>query len=330
MTKVLMGSGGMSSGVVTIAEVLKNSGYATGLIGKWHLGYAGSSLPNCQGFDEFYGHRGGKIDFFTHRDDAQKQRGNSMGKHDFYENENEIFPQGYSTDLFTKRAIGFLEQHKDRPFFLFLAYNAPHYARKGVLQAPDHYINKFTNDKSKPTMREVYAAMVNCMDDGVGELLACLKRNNMEKNTIIVFVSDNGADPEHGGSNAPLSGGKRSTQEGGLRVPMIAKWPGNLIAGTTSTEVLHMIDLFPTMLSAAGIQKPQELTLDGFDALDCMKGISKIPERALFFGAHTVRMGKWKLSDSKLYDLDEDSQETRDLSAEQPEVFTKLNALIDR
>ncbi|MEY5012334.1 MAG: hypothetical protein RLZ22_853 [Verrucomicrobiota bacterium] len=330
MTKVLMGKGGMSSSVVTLPEVLKSSGYATGLIGKWHLGYTGTSLPNNQGFDDFYGHRGGKIDFFNHKDDAQKERGNPMGKHDFFENEHEIFPQGYSTELFTKRAIGFLEQHKDQPFFLFLAYNAPHYARKGVLQAPEPYVRKFAKDKNKPTMRELYAAMVSCMDDGVGEVLACLKRNEMEKNTIVIFVSDNGADPEHGGSNTPLSGGKKSTREGGLRVPMLAQWPGHLVSGTTSKEILHMIDFFPTMLSVAGAEKPQGLKLDGCDALECLKGVSKIPERALLFGSQTVRMGKWKLSDSKLYDLDEDPQETRDLSAEQPDVFTKLNALIDR
>jgi len=113
----LMGEGGLPAEAVTIAETLKASGYTTGLIGKWHLGYEGETLPNRQGFDEFYGHRGGKIDYFTHHDTAQKIKGSKDGKHDFYENEKEIFPEGYSTDLFTERAVSFVDRHKAEPFF---------------------------------------------------------------------------------------------------------------------------------------------------------------------------------------------------------------------
>jgi len=330
MTAVLMGRGGMASEVVTIAEVLKNSGYATGLIGKWHLGYGGESLPNAQGFDEFYGHRGGKIDFFKHTDDSQKVVGNPMGKHDFYENNKEIFPEGYSTDLYTRRAIQFVESHRQQPFFLFVSYDAPHYARKGVLQAPQSHVSKFTKNKDKPSMRELYAAMVNCMDDGIGELLACLDKNGMEANTFMMFVSDNGADPKHGGSNTPLSGGKWTTKEGGIRVPMIAKWPSRIPAGITSTEIFHMIDLFPTMLSVAGISKPQQLTLDGCDVMECLMGKSTIAERPLFFGKNTIRKGKWKVVDSKLHDLEKDPGENHDLSAEYPEVLKELKSLGER
>ena len=330
MTNVLMGRGGMASEVVTIAEVLRDSGYATGLIGKWHLGYGGGSLPNAQGFDEFYGHRGGKIDFFKHTDDAQKVVGNPMGRHDFYENDKEIFPEGYSTELYTKRAIQFVERHRQQPFFLFVSYDAPHYARKGVLQAPQGHVSKFAKNKDKPTMRELYAAMVSCMDDGIGELLACLRENKMEANTFVMFVSDNGADPQHGGSNTPLSGGKWTTKEGGIRVPMIAQWPDRIPAGSTSTEILHMIDLFPTMLSVAGISKPQKLTLDGCDVLECLMGKSTLPERPLFFGKNTIRKGKWKVADTKLHDLEKDPAENHDLAAEHPEVFKEIKALSER
>ncbi len=328
MTEVLMGHGGLASGVVTIAEVLRASGYATGLVGKWHLGYDGASLPNSQGFDQFFGHRGGKIDFFKHTDNAQKAAGDPAGRHDFFANEEEIFPQGYSTDLFTKRAIEFVEDHRKQPFFLFLAYNAPHYAKKGTLQAPENYVSRFAKDKSKPTDRELYTAMVSCMDDGIGELLACLRRNGLEENTLVVFVSDNGADPGHGGSNKPFSGGKWTTKEGGIRVPMVAQWPGRIPSGTTTADALHMIDFFPTMLSIAGIPKPQDLSLDGVDVLECLKGHCNLPERALFFGKNTVRKGKWKIAGPRLYNLDQDPQEAHDLAKQEPATFQNLASLI--
>ncbi len=323
----LMGEGGMPADAVTIAETLKTSGYATGLIGKWHLGYEGDTLPNRQGFDEFYGHRGGKIDYFTHFDTAQKVKDNKDGKHDFYENEKEIFPNGYSTDLFTNRAISFLDQHKTKPFFLFLSYNAPHYARPGVLQAPESYLKKFDKPNSNKK-RPVYAAMVSCMDDGIGKVLDAVKRNGLEENTIIMFVSDNGGDPSSGGYNTPFSGMKWSLKEGGIRVPMIMKWPGNLPAGTTTKETLHMIDCYPTMLAAAGIPAPTSDKIQGGNVLDVLKGKTNAPDRALFFGKDTVRKGKWKLSGANLYDLETDPQEKIDLAATQPKALEELQALI--
>jgi arylsulfatase B len=146
----------------------------------------------------------------------------------------------------------------------------------------------------------------------------------------VMFVSDNGADPKHGGSNTPLSGGKWTTKEGGIRVPMIAKWPSRIPAGSTSTEIFHMIDLFPTMLSVAGISKPQQLTLDGCDVMECLMGKSTIAERPLFFGKNTIRKGKWKVVDSKLHDLEKDQGENHDLSAEYPEVLKELKSLGER
>ncbi len=327
MTKVLMGKGGMSSKVVTIAEVLRRSGYATGLVGKWHLGYAGASLPNSQGFDEFYGHRGGKIDYFKHTDSAQKVPSDPMGKHDFYDNNREIFPKGYSTDLFTRRALKFVTDHKKHPFFLFLAYNAPHYARRNVLQAPDKYVRRFASGR-KPSNRQLYAAMVSCMDDGIGELLACLKKSGLDRDTIVMFISDNGADPKHGGSNNPLSGGKWKRSEGGIRVPMIAQWPGKLPGGATVRDAVHMIDLFPTMLAVAGVGPPRGLKLDGLNVLDVMKRRATLPQRPLFFGKDVVRKGKWKLMGSKLYDLNADPREKRDLAKKHPEVVGELRRLL--
>lgn len=320
----LMGKGGMKADAVTIAEILKKAGYATGLVGKWHLGYTGDALPNRQGFDEFYGFRGGKIDYFLHTDTAQKVEDSKLGKHDFYENETEIFPEGYATDLFTSRAVDFVERHREKPFFLFLAYNAPHYARPGVLQAPDHYIRRFAKGE-KPTPRELYAAMVSCMDDGIGKLLDCLEKNGLADNTIVMFISDNGADPSNGGSNAPLTGGKWKYDEGGIRVPMIVRWPGVLPAGATTREPIHMIDLLPTLLPAAGIQLPPDLELDGLDVLAALKGNAKLPSRPLFFKNQTVvRKSKWKLKASQLFDLEADPRETEDLALRHPEVLDQI------
>ena len=323
----LMGEGGMPGDVVTIAEILKSAGYTTGLIGKWHLGYEGDMLPNRQGFDSFYGHRGGKIDYFTHRDTAQKIPGSKEGKHDFYENEKEIFPEGYSTDLFTDRAVSFVEEHKQEPFFLFLSYNAPHYARPGVLQAPESYRKKF--DQPNPNkQRPIYAAMVNCMDDGIGKLLEAVKRNGLDDNTLIVFVSDNGGDPSNGGYNTPFSGMKWSLKEGGIRVPMIIRWPGKLPAGKTNREIVHMIDMLPTMVAAADLTVPPAAQVRGSDMLPVLKGEATAPERPLFFGKDTVLLGKWKLSKATLYDLEADPQEKSDLAAAHPEVVAKLQALL--
>lgn len=323
----LMGEGGLPAEVVTIAETLKSGGYTTGLIGKWHLGYEGNTLPNSQGFDEFYGHRGGKIDYFTHFDTAQKVKGSKDGRHDFFENDKEIFPEGYATELFTDRAVGFVDRHKEKPFFMFLSYNAPHYARPGVLQAPESYLEKLDAPDSNKK-RSIYAAMVRSMDDGIGKVLDAVKRNGLEKNTIVLFVSDNGGDPSNGGSNTPFSGMKWSLKEGGIRVPMIMKWPGHLPTGTTTREILHMIDCYPTMLVAAGLPMPQEAKLPGSNVLGVLKGKASAPDRPLFFGKDTVRKGKWKLSGANLHDLEADPQEKVNLAADQPKVVEELQTLI--
>jgi arylsulfatase A-like enzyme len=322
-----MGKGGMPGSEVTVAEVLRDAGYATGLIGKWHIGYEGDRLPNAQGFDYFYGHRGGKIDYFKHTDTAQKEKGNPLGKHDFYENDRQIFPEGYSTHLFTKRAIQFVQDNKQTPFFLFLAYNAPHYARPGVLQAPEEYIRKFAGDQ-KPTRRQLYAAMVSCMDDGIGELLTALEQNGLAENTLVMFISDNGGDPSNGGRNLPFVGGKWKYDEGGIRVPMIAKWPGRLPAGKTCDQPVHMIDLFPTTLGATGIPMPADVQFDGLDVMDVLAGDATLPERPLFFADKAVRRGNWKLINGRLIDLTSDLQARNDLAQQQPDIAGELQRLL--
>ncbi len=322
----LMGKGGLTGDKTTIAKVLKEAGYTTGLVGKWHLGYADDRLPNPHGFDEFYGHRGGKIDFFTYTDTAQKVADNPMGKHDFFENDQVIYPEGYATDLFTDRAIRFVETHKGNPFFLFLSYNAPHYARPGVLQAPEEYVRRFTKG-DEPTRRELYAAMVSCMDDGIGKFMDHLRENGLIENSVVIFLSDNGGDPSNGGSNKPFLGAKWKWDEGGIRVPMMAQWPGKIPAGTTTDQALHMVDFFPTMLAMAGVPMPEGMEIDGLDINATLKNNAPLPERPLFF-QKAVMQGKWKLlNGTRLFDMDNDPTERNDLAAQHPEVVETLQAL---
>ncbi len=332
MSAVLMGSGGMSGNVVTVAETLKAAGYRTGAIGKWHLGYTGDMRPTRQGFEEFFGHLGGKIDYFKHTDTAQK------GKHDLWEGEQEVQREGYSTNLFTDRAVEFVKKHSGEPFFLYLAYNAPHYAHadKDALQAPDEWIRKFAKGP-KPTDREVYSAMVACMDDGIGRVLASLKEQKIDGDTLVIFMSDNGADPKYGGSNYPLSGHKRDVLEGGVRVPMAACWPGVIPAGKVSKEQVHMADFLPTALAAAGVQPPAGAKLDGANMLEVLKGAAPASELPRFFhyaGDTALRRGKWKLDRikgaAKLFDLETDLQEKQDLSARERAVRDSMIKELDQ
>lgn len=315
---VLMGHSAPKFGNATIlAKMLHESGYVTGIFGKWHLGYDGNVTPTRMGFDEFFGHLGGKIDYFKHTDATQK------GKHDLWEGEKEVFREGYSTDLFTERARQFIRDHAAKPFFLYLPYNAPHFAIKnGDYQAPDTYLKRFGVTGDPKGTRGGYAAMVSCLDDGIGRVLEELKAQKLEEKTLVIFISDNGA--ENAGSNAPLSGGKHSTKEGGIRVPWLARWPGVIPPGSVRKDVVHVIDLAPTLLSVSGAKPPSNSQFDGIDIGSAFIGKEAVPERPLFFHKDTVRQGKWKLRGGKLYDLEADPGEKSDLAAKHPDVCEQL------
>lgn len=311
----------------TLAKVLHDGGYVTGLVGKWHLGYAGAVLPTRMGFDEFFGFHGGKLDYFKHTDSTQKN-GTPEGKHDFWEGEREIFSQGYTTDLFSKRAVKFIRDHSQQPFFLELAYNAPHYATtNGTYQAPEIYLKKFGAERNPNQTRGGYAAMVNCLDDGIGRVLAELKAQKLDKKTLVVFISDNGA--EDAGSNGPLSGGKHSNKEGGIRVPWVAHWPGVIPPGIVRADVVHVIDLMPTLLSVAQVVPPAGLQFDGTNIWSAFAGKGVVSERAIYFPPKAVRQGKWKLFGEKLFDLEADPGEKNDVSAANPEKQRELSTLLD-
>lgn len=329
----LMGAGGIKVRSETLPQVLGEAGYHTACIGKWHLGYAGDTLPNALGFDYFYGHRGGKIDYYQHTDTAQKLPGDPRGKHDFYRNETEIFPEGYSTELFTAEAVKYVRENRDNPFFLYLSYNAPHYAKPGLLQAPQAYVRQFAGD-AEPTDRQLYAAMVKCMDDGVGQLMQTLETLGLSENTAVFFIGDNGADPEHGGSNGQLRGGKWTLWEGGIRVPCIASAPYALPHGAQANQVVHMSDLYGTALQLVGLEATG--SLDGCDVTDVLRGKKTSPARDLCFTHHHPRYqhqkalvrGRWKFLEisgtSYLFDVGADAAETRDLRAQYPERHAEL------
>lgn len=325
----------------SLPALLKNAGYATGLIGKWHLGFTAEFAPNAHGFDEFFGPLGGAVDFYSHR------RGD--GTPDLYENGTPVQAAGYLTDELSDRSVRFIERHASRPFFLEVAYTAPHWPFQPPDQRPadplavpnpggegDRRLQQRQDDPVPATRRD-YVRMVERADEGVGKILAALDRLGLARNTLVIFTNDNGG--EWLSRNDPFSNRKGSVWEGGIRVPMILRWPGRIPAGTTSGQVAITMDLTATILAAAGsagaAHKP-----DGIDLLPVLTGaVPEIP-RELFWrvpnrGAPSiaVRSGRWKLirepDRAMLFDLEADPAEHHDLAAAHPELVRRLQRAID-
>ena len=269
---VLMpGATGINTNSYTIAEHLRRNGYATALIGKWHLGYSNNALPQARGFTTFFGHHGGEINytnfFYT--------SGNEYDLYDGETNVAAVYQGQYTTTLFTERAAAFIESNTNRPFFLYLAYNAPHYP----LYAPTNYTARFM---SVPFgARRTFAAMVGALDDGVGRVLDVLEARGLSSNTMVWFMTDNGPMTNQGGVSAPFREDKNSLNEGGIRVPAIVQWPGRLAPGTTNDSLASLVDIFPTLCAAAGIPPPASLRLDGTNLLELLRGADAPPQRAL-------------------------------------------------
>jgi arylsulfatase A-like enzyme len=308
----------------TVARMLHEDGYVTGLVGKWHLGYSGALTPTRMGYDEFFGFHGGKLDYFKHTDSTQKN-GTPEGKHDLWEGEKEVFRTGYTTDLFSERARQFIRDHaQGKPFYLELAYNAPHYSTtKGVYQAPESYLKRFGAEKEPNSTRGGYAAMVSCMDDGIGQVLEELKAQKLEEKTLVIFISDNGA--EVAGSNGPLSGGKHTNKEGGIRVPWVACWPGRIPAGTVRSDIVHVMDIAPTLLSLAQGPAGVKPSLDGTNIWSAFSGGERVPERPICFPRNAIRLGQWKLLAGRLYDLNSDLAEHNDVATQHPDVCARMS-----
>jgi arylsulfatase A-like enzyme len=324
VTTALMGGNAKGfAGVRTLPAMLGAAGYRTGLVGKWHLGYSGEVVPLRKGYDEFFGLHGGKIDYYRHTDSTQD------GKHELYEGEKEVFLDGYATELFAARAVKFIGEHKEKRFFLNLSFNAPHFAtKKGTFQAPQEYLRKVNAPENPDGTRAGYAAMVNCMDDAVGRVLTALDEFRIRDNTMVIFLSDNGS--ELVGSNAPWSGGKHSNKEGGIRVPMMVRWPARIARGLVLDDAVHAIDIAPTVLAATGTPVPEGVEFDGINLLPLFTGKEKLPERGLFFPPSAITRGPWKMNGDKLHNLASDPGESRDLSSTNPEVAVKLREEMEK
>jgi arylsulfatase A len=309
---------GISTKELTIAELLKQHGYHTGIIGKWHLGYDVKFHPLNFGFAEFRGFMGGNVDYHTHI------ASHGLKELDWWHNreiKNEI---GYTTDLLTSYATDFIAKHKERPFFLYLSHAAVHVPLQG------------RDPTAKKSATATYQEMLSCLDESVGKVLDELRKQQLEKQTLVIFCSDNGGVPVAGiNVNGKLSGKKGTLAEGGLRVPMIASWPSVIPAGTTNDETIMSMDILPTCAGLAAAKLPASHEWDGCNITTSLQGKSSLPDRVLHWSsgeAWAIRRSKWKLigrgaNASALYDLKHDLAETTNLIKNETKLVDELLAL---
>ncbi len=282
----------------TLATHLKQAGYSTGAVGKWHLGDHKSSSPLSHGFDRFFGFHSGCVDFYSHRYYWGEPR--KVNYHDLWRDRTEVFEDGrYLTEMITAEAKNFIESSRSRPFFLYAAYNAPHYP----MHAPRKYMERFP---ALDPERRTYAAMLAAVDDGVGEIRALLTRLGIAENTIIFFGADNGAtrelraglygQPPTAGLNTPFRGYKFSLFDGGMHVPALLSWPAAIRQGRVSAQIGAHMDVVPTLLDAAGVPVPEKL--DGVSLLGAVRQPRLIERPPLYWssgGQLAMRKGQWKL-----------------------------------
>jgi len=269
-----------------LPKALKEAGYTTAIVGKWHLGqHDRAYLPTARGFDHQYGHYSGAIDYFTHERD---------GGFDWHRDDRVCRDQGYSTHLDAREAVRLLrEQPADKPFFLYVPFNAVHAPH----QVPEKYCAPYA---SLPEPRRTYAGMVAAMDEAIGQILAALDDRGFRTNTLILFSSDNGGpNPGRVTDNGPLRAGKGTVYEGGTRVCACVAWPGHIKAGTSIAQPFHIVDCYPTFLKLAGASLDQELPLDGRDILPALTQGKPSPHDEILLnttpGGGAIRVGDWKL-----------------------------------
>lgn len=313
----------------TLPQYFKDAGYATAIVGKWHLGLSQQAfLPQNRGFDHQYGHYLGMIDYFTH---------DRLGGIDWHRNGAMLKEEGYTTDLMGDEAVRVIEQHDpDQPLFLYVPFNAPH----TPLQAPDKYVKKYAHIEDES--RRIFAGMVDAMDVAIGRVIKALESKGMRQNTLVMFTSDNGGRIRFGARNGKLRGGKKELFEGGIRVPTVIHWPDHLEGGKKIKEVIHMVDILPTL---AGIIDQDVSDIDGMDVLPILKGAKQSRKEVPLHIAPTraaLLDDKWKLVISAeepvngvssmlihLFDIEADPYEKKDLKDRHPEVLKKMMAKIE-
>jgi len=325
-----------------LPQALKAVGYETAIIGKWHLGHADQQFwPRQRGFDYQYGPLIGEIDYFSHKVD---------GKVDWFRNNQVVEENGYSTTLLGDDAVKLIEQHNPAtPLFLYLAFNAVH----TPYQAPQEYLDKYKNIEDPS--RRAYSASATAMDDQIGRVMRALVEKKMLNNTLIVFQSDNGGtrNPMFAGAitdmtkvvlpadNGPYRDGKGTLYEGGTRVVAVASWPGHIKEGSVVNEMIHTVDLYPTLVKLAGGNLGKSKPLDGLDVWGTISEGKPSPRTELVYNIEpfraAIREGDWKLiwrtllpQSVELFNITKDPSETTNLAAEQPEKVAELQGRINK
>ena len=337
------GTTGLPGSEATVAKLLKQSGYRTAMVGKWHLGSGPEFGPNAHGFDQSLAFHDWSLDYFSHREPT-------TGNPGLYENGEPTEIPGYTTDIFTDRATSFIDASSANPFFLYVAYNAalppaqPPNRPDDVRAKGPGPVDRTRWDRDGAYTRADYVATVEALDAGIGRILDALDRNQIADDTLVVFAYD------HGGAaparHAPLSGGFAQLLEGGIRVPLIVRWPKVLRAGEVSQQPASLLDLAPTILSAAGAPAASRQTLDGIDLVPLLQGTTRPAERTLFWRYRwfpssdrvafvtAARKGRWKyVSDQEgflkkepemLFDLQADVGEQHNVAQQHPDVVREL------
>ncbi len=339
--------GGMDTREILLPKMLKQAGYYSGIFGKWDLGIHRRFLPLQRGFDEYYGFVNTGIDYYTH----ERYGVPSM----YRDNDPTTEDKGtYCTDLFRREAVRFVKENKDRPFFLYLPFNAPHGAsnldpviRTGGAQAPEkwrkmypeYHAQEGTQDgtrygkparvSNKALRKANYLGAVTAMDDAIGEVLGLLDEYELTDNTIVVFFSDNGG--SGGADNAPLRGHKGLVFEGGIRVCCLARYPGRIKPNSVTDEFVTSMELFPTLLNLADVKPPEGVVLDGFDMLPVLTDGKSSQRKDMFWkrrGKEAARVDHWKwvrnASGTFLFDLSKDVGEKNNLIDKLPEKAAEM------
>ena len=345
---------GLPSSVPTLATMLRDAGYQTAMAGKWHLGLTEDSRPQSHGFDRSFGFFAGCIDYYSHifYYGANRPGPGLNPTHDLWEDNEEIWRNGeYFTELVADKAMEYLREMSatDKPFFLYVPFNAPHYP----MHAPQEYMDRFAE---LPWDRQAMAAMISAVDDAIGKIMNEVERLGAAANTLSFFTSDNGPsretrnwldgnqDPYDGGASGGLKGHKFSLFEGGVRMPAIAHWPEQIGAGVVSGEPCASMDIVPTVLDAVGVDASR-YELNGVSLLDHLTSDTQLEDRPIFWelGSQTaVRRGKWKLvlngqlvehedpiAEDHLSNLDDDPSESVNLAGQEPAITSELKRLAD-
>lgn len=334
---------GLNQSEILLPQVMKKKGYRTGCFGKWNIGFAKGSRPTERGFDEFFGHVSGNIDYYSHV---------YNGKLDTYRGTKSVRVEGYSTDLFADATIDFIRRHRKSKWFAYLPFNAPHYPNPKnkkpdqpcIWQAPESAFKAYGWSPDEKEEKRRYLAVITAMDQAIGRVLKALDDLKLTQNTVVIFYSDNGAfmlsnRGKEVASNAPFRNGGVTLYEGGIRAPCIVRWPGHVKAGATLDEPLMSLDWFPWCARLSGGDLPRNRTIDGRDPQGVLVDGKKSTHEAMYFeyrNHQAMRKGRYKIVREKpnsafaLYDLQSDPGEKKNLAKQKPEVLAQMQKAFTR